>query len=120
MAERLYRDGERDASLLRAALLHDIGKAGQGIHLPHRVARVVLARLAPSVLARLAAQPSGWRRPLYALVNHAHLGAIWIEAQGSDALTVALVRYHDAPTWPPELMAYTHLWHALRAADDFG
>jgi hypothetical protein len=118
VAERLYQAGERDSSLLKAALLHDIGKAGQGIHLPHRVARVLLAAVAPDILVWLACEPSGWRRPLYALVNHASLGSIWLEAQGSDPLTVALVRYHDAPAWPSELEGHKHLWSALRAADD--
>ncbi len=120
VAGRLAQAGQRHPSLLKAALLHDVGKAGQGIHLPHRVARVVLTAVAPGLLARLTATPTGWRRPLYALVNHARLGAIWTLEAGSDPLTVALVGYHDAATWPTDLVEYSTLWRALKLADDEG
>lgn len=120
VARRLTTAGQRHPSLLKAALLHDVGKAGQGIYLPHRVARVLLRLAAPTWLARIAADPAGWHRPFYALANHAEQGAIWISDAGSDPLTVALVRYHDATACPPNLADHADLWRALRQADDQG
>ena len=120
VARRLTTTGPSHPALLKAALLHDVAKAGQGIHLPHRVARVLLRLAAPTWLNGIAADPVGWHRPFYALANHAEQGALWIAEAGSDPLTVALVRYHDAPAWPPALADYADLWRALRQADDQG
>ena len=120
VARRLTQAGLTDRALLKAALLHDVGKAGQGIRLPHRVVRVLLRLAAPAWLAAVAADPAGWHQPFYALAHHAEMGALWIAGLGSDPLTVALVRYHDAPACPPTLADHADLWRALHDADDQG
>ncbi|MCW5882362.1 MAG: HD domain-containing protein [Anaerolineae bacterium] len=124
VADRLRRAGydgrdEATRSLLRAALLHDIGKAGHGVRLPHRVAYVALRAIAPAWLAHSVANPCGWRRPFFALAHHAELGAEVLTSVGSDPLTISLVRYHD-DALPPPLGRYDHLLAALRRADDEG
>lgn len=127
VAQRLHQAGydlamrgEGSRPLVKAALLHDIGKAGQGIRLVHRVAHVLLSRWAPGVWRRITASPTGWRRPLYALANHADLGAIWLTEAGSDPLTIALVRHHEAHDIPPDLLEQANLLRALQQADDGG
>ena len=120
VARRVRQAGYGDARLLKAALLHDVGKAGHGIHLPHRVARVLLGALTPRELARIAATDRGWHEPFHALAHHAALGADLLAASGSDALTVALVRSHDTPDTPAALADYADWLKALKAADDAG
>lgn len=110
---------EETRQLLRAALLHDIGKADQGVRLPHRVAHVALKAIAPRWQARMAADPRGGRRPFFALAHHAELGAEALTRAGSDSLTISLVRYHD-DALPAPLARYDHLLAALRRADDEG
>lgn len=124
VADRLRRAGYDDDAgvtrdLLKAALLHDIGKAGQGVHLPHRIAHVVLRGLAPAWQAHIAAQRHGWHQPFFALAHHAELGAELLTGAGSDWLTISLVRYHDVAL-PPSLARYGALLTALRHADDAG
>ena len=90
-------DRSRDVSLLQAALLHDVGKAGAGVGLMHRVARVLLMRLGPAIWRRLADSPTGWRRPFWVLANHPARGAVWVGTQGGSEELVALIRYHEVP-----------------------
>lgn len=120
VAERLEQAGYHDPALLKAGLLHDIGKAGADIGLLHRILHVALGVLAPGLLAWLGADPGGWHLPFYALAHHAEIGAELVRQAGGDALTVALVRYHDAADIPPPLTSRAELWRALRAADDAG
>ena len=120
VARRVQVAGYGDPRLLKAALLHDVGKAGHGIHLPHRVARVLLTALTPQEFGRIAATDRGWHEPFYALAHHAAIGADLLAAAGSDPLTVALVRSHDAPNTPAALFAHADWLHALKAADDAG
>lgn len=81
--------GYDDPDLLRAALLHDVGKGRMGV-LP-RVARVLLQTIAPPLLDRLARRSSG----LGALVHHAQRGAALVEATGAPKATVEIIRGHE-------------------------
>jgi putative nucleotidyltransferase with HDIG domain len=113
----LQREGHHDPALLRAALLHDVGKAGQ-LRLWHRVAVVLLEALAPTMLRRLADdRPHSWRYPFFAHLHHARLGAERARATGCDALTVELIeRHHQAPPIGDRSVA-DRLLAALQAAD---
>jgi len=110
--------GSAERSLLAAGLLHDVGKAGAGVGLTHRVARVVLQAAAPPIWRWLCGRPTGWRRPFWAIAMHAERGAEWIASAGGDADLVRLVRYHEASApalWTGELLGE---WHAALAAAD--
>ena len=100
----LREGGCEDGDLLRAALLHDVGKEEVG--LSHRVACVVLRRMSPAFLERLADdRPGGWRYGLYANLHHPQRGADLVEATGASATTVDLIRSHqDKGSGNPKLL----------------
>ncbi len=107
----LKAGGQREPSLLAAALLHDVGKGR--IRLWHRVAFVLLKAVSPSLLRRLAAGDGpGWRGAFARSLDHAERGATLAEAAGSSAETVRLIRLHRTP--PGDDVALAH----LQAADD--
>lgn len=91
-AEILRRHGA-DADLVIAGLLHDRAKP-PGTRLWHRVARVLLDRLAPGMRARLARGEGTFARYL----DHARIGAAMARAEGRSERVVRLIaRHHDRP-----------------------
>jgi hypothetical protein len=96
--ERLRASGESDVDVLTAALLHDVGKVqnGYAVKLPHRVARVILERLAPGVLAWLARIPaSRWRHGFVLAVHHPVFGAEKAAAANCSARVCWLIAHHE-------------------------
>ena len=102
----LRERGCEDRDLLRAALLHDVGKEEVGLW--HRVACVILGRMYPRLLEHLADdRPGSWRYGLYANLHHAQLGAALAEASGVSAAVVDLIRFHqDRSSNDPRLLAF--------------
>lgn len=111
----LVERGHRDPDLLRAALLHDVGKADgrQRVMLGHRIARVLGRAVTPSGLDRLA-KPNGSRlcHGLYLAQHHARLGAEMARSTGaSDRCCALIARHEDASAGDDVELA------ALMAAD---
>jgi len=89
----LLRQGRSDPDLLRAALLHDVGK--RGIRLWHRVAGVLLGAFWPTLLEKLAVnRPQSWLYGFYIYRYHADLSAELAERSGCPPSVVELVRGH--------------------------
>lgn len=108
---RLRADGHDAPDLLVAALLHDAAK-GERMRLWHRVAGVLLERVAPRLLRRLATDdPSSWRHPLWVHLHHDRLSADLAAGAGCP-VAAALIR-GDAHGEPQ-----LRLLRALKAADD--
>lgn len=116
---RVYRvvvgHGPASNDLLIAALLHDIAKSGpQGrVRLVDRIAHVVLRRLAPRALDRLARLPApSWRAGIALAVHHPSLGAEQARALGCSPRACWLIAHHADPSPPhdPDL-------HRLITAD---
>jgi putative nucleotidyltransferase with HDIG domain len=93
VAERLLALGHADRLLLRAALLHDVGKAGRGVTLTARVVWVLAGRASPRLQAALARRGGAWA----ALADHATVGASRLRAAGVDPRIVAIVAEHPLP-----------------------
>ena len=106
--------GQTDPELLRAALLHDAGKADDcgRASVPHRVALVLLRASVPGLLSRLAAQPGrGPWRGMYLAVHHAALGAQHASLAGASVRCCELIAGHAGPAGEDTALA------ALIAAD---
>ncbi len=108
---RLRADGHEARDVLVAALLHDAAK-GPRMRLWHRVAGVLLERLMPRLLRRLASEDArSWRHPFWLHLNHDRLSAD-LAARAGCTVAAALIRgeAHGEPQ--------VRLLRALRAADD--
>jgi putative nucleotidyltransferase with HDIG domain len=90
-AEILRRLGA-DEELVAAGLLHDIAKPPD-TRLWHRVAGVLLARIAPRVRRELAHGDATFARYL----DHARLGADEARRQGASDRVVFLIAGHHSP-----------------------
>jgi len=112
----LRQAGHHDQDLMQAALLHDAGKsvlagrqsvpAGgkpadargplQRLTVWHRTAVVLMQKVTPGWLARLAADGRGWKRPFTIHVEHAQISAELATQVGCTPQAVALIREHHA------------------------
>lgn len=94
--------------LVTAGLLHDIGKAipGTRVRLPDRIAKVMLARVAPGTLATIAvwAQPQWPLGGLWVLSRHAAVGGEMVRQWGYPERVAWIVQHHeDDSVTDPEL-----------------
>ncbi|MBO2520472.1 MAG: HDOD domain-containing protein [Clostridia bacterium] len=108
--EEGIRDEASVRALVRAGLLHDIGKVNGDIGLFDRVAVVLLKRFAPRLADALAVRGrqelvhgtrrgigTGLRRALYAHAVHAERGAAMAKLLGVEEAVVELIRCHHRP-----------------------
>jgi hypothetical protein len=96
--ETMRLSGTSDPDLLQAALLHDLGKCegNARVLFVHRTLRVVLDRLAPGLLHRLAALPAQrWRFGIALAVHHPHLGAVRAARLGCSSRACWLIAHHE-------------------------
>jgi hypothetical protein len=122
---RVYRtlieQGETSPELLRAALLHDAGKARRPLRLWERVAIVIAKKLLPEQAERWGADsipPAGLRGAFSTAAWHPAWGAQMALQAGADGLTCELIRRHqDNPSgeMPDQVR---NLLHKLQAVDD--
>lgn len=104
VARRVARDAPQRHDLMRAALLHDVGKAHS--HLG------VIGRSVASLLA-IAGIPARGRFAAY--LDHGRLGAADLAAAGESGITLGFAaHHHDAE--PPDTTDRND-WATLRAAD---
>jgi hypothetical protein len=111
VASHLLAAGHTDPDLLAAAMLHDVAK-GRRMRLWHRIAGVLLAAIAPRLLAKLASPDErSWRHPFHLYLHHAALSAEAALRAGCSQRTVDLIR---GTSEPPD----AQLLAALRRADE--
>ena len=99
---RILRELGADDELIGAGLLHDIAKPPD-TRLWHRIAGVLLERIAPRVRIRLA-QGSG---TLAHYLDHPRRGAEEARRRGAPERVVALIaRHHEPPTTEDERLLH--------------
>lgn len=106
----LLQKGHSEPDLLRAALLHDVGK--RGIRLWHRVTGVLLEAFRPTLLEKLAVnRPQSWLYGFYIYRHHADLSAELAEHNDCSPSVVEIIRQHHTPAESEQVKA---LWDADR------
>ncbi|MFZ5809131.1 MAG: HD domain-containing protein [Chloroflexota bacterium] len=100
----LLHEGEREADLLAAALLHDIGKSLYPLRIWERVWIVLYHRVfehrflgAHFRMGKEGHGPPWWARPMMITSQHPEWGARMLEEKGASPITVWLVRNHQEP-----------------------
>jgi len=92
----LEADGEGDPDLLKAALLHDLGKIKNPLRRWERVFAVLVMAIFPERHLKWGmGEPSGIKRALVVIQKHPEWGADLAEKAGCDPRTVWLIRYHE-------------------------
>jgi hypothetical protein len=92
----LKTQGEDDPDLLKAALLHDLGKTRYPLRRWERVFAVLAAGLFPRRAQVWGeGKPTGMRRPLVIIQQHSHWGADLAKAAGSSPRTVWFIHNHE-------------------------
>jgi hypothetical protein len=88
--------GEDAPDLLKAALLHDLGKLKYPLSRWERVVAVLITGLFPNKVKYWGeGEPVGLKRPLVVIRKHPDWGADLAEKAGSDPRTVWLIRHHE-------------------------
>lgn len=94
--DRLLAQGENNADLLVAALLHDVGKICHPLRTWERVAIVLGKSISPRRVVKWGrGSPTGWRRPFVVAEQHAAWGAELASAAGASPLSVEIIRRHQ-------------------------
>jgi hypothetical protein len=98
LCERLRRDGHDEPDLLRAALLHDVGKASGSLPILYRVAFTLAAMAHPRIAGWLG-RPGAtvWRQPFFLAAHHPEIGAVAAARAGSSPRVVGLIANHNKP-----------------------
>lgn len=116
---RLRQQGESEPHLLKAALLHDVGKIRSRLNPWQRGLIVLVKAFAPGTARRWgASEPAGWRAAFAVAAQHPTWGASLVEAAGGDPLTVSLVRCHQDTLDGAASSLEERLLQALQAADE--
>ncbi len=122
VARALLARGETHPALLRAALLHDVGKAAAPLTPWERVLVVLGSACPRSWRAALARWPvlRRWIAQVRRYRAHPEIGAAWAMEAGCDPLTAALIRRHPELLGPPqpEEDLETRLLRILQQADE--
>lgn len=115
----LQAAGQSHPALLRAALLHDVGKTRYPFPLPERILVVLAKTFLPRQFATWGqAAPQGWKRPFVISAQHPEWSAEIVAEVCSDPLTLELIRRHQAPLPQPSPSQADQLLLHLKAADD--
>ena len=111
--------GEEDLDLLKAALLHDLGKIKFPLQRWERVFSVLIKGLFSNRVKDWGnGKPAGLGRPLVVINHHPDWGADYAETVGSSPLTIWLIRNHEREKLEGSLPDRKKLLLILQKADD--
>jgi len=115
----LLRRGHRQLPLLKAALLHDVGKTQVRFSIPERILAVVVKKLCPRCFERWSqGEPRGWRKAFVTSAQHPVWGAELVADIGCDAEVVWLIEHHQDKLAGLPSTEYEQWLVQLQAADD--
>ena len=115
----LHRAGYTQPALLKAALLHDVGKTRYELTVWERSLAVLLAMVWPQrVDVWGQGEAKGWQRPFVIKAQHPAWGAEMVAAIGGEALAVALIRRHQDVLPEADETEEDQLLRLLQWADD--
>ncbi len=115
----LQAKGHDEPALLKAALLHDIGKTKMNLTIGERVAVVLAEKMAPNRAANWGeGEAKRWRRPFVVKAKHPEWGAQMAAAAGSDTLTTNLIRRHQEHLHGTAVTKEDKMLQALQWADN--
>lgn len=113
---------QQDAALLKAALLHDIGKTRVRLGVVDRCVAVLGSLLLPRKSKvwgqTLTADNAGWRRPFVAKQQHPEWGAEMVSELGGSSLLVELIGRHQTKVLAESQSKSDLLLRQLQWADD--
>ncbi len=117
MFETEFMSGLDRHSLIKAALLHDIGKVRGDFGLISRIAVGMVRRIFPILRGKLAfTQPATWwekiRYGFYVDLIHPSRGAYMAETFGIEPMVVELIRRHHDPARQDQSPELTWLQNA--------
>jgi hypothetical protein len=116
--QTLVNQGEEDDDLLRAALLHDVGKSLHPLRAWERSLVVVTNQMLPNqVLKWGKSEPYGWRKPFVVALQHPEWGAVLVQQEGGSETLVTLIRYHQELALPSIRKNVQELLERLQTAD---
>lgn len=121
--ERLRNQGESNADLLVAALLHDVGKSRFPLNPLERAWTVVARAVFPRLVQHWEHAPSGstvsrWKRAFLVAVQHAQWGADMALAAGTSPLTTILISRHHGKVAQESNNLENRLLRKLQAVDN--
>lgn len=115
----LLNKGHQHPSLLKAALLHDVGKTRFRFGLFQRVLVVLVKAFFPALFQKWSASEAmGWKRPFVVSAKHPQWSAEMTAAVQMDKLAVELIRRHQLSVPNPPSTEADRLLLLLQAADD--
>ena len=92
----VLNDGGDDEDLIKAALLHDIGKGLHPLHRWERVFAVLVGGISPELAISWGkGEPEGFKRPLVIIHKHPDWGAELARETGSSETVVWLIQNHE-------------------------
>ena len=111
--------GYTQPALLKAAVLHDVGKIEYDLTIWERSLAVLLAIVWPQRVEGWGqGEARGWRRPFVIKAQHPDWGADMVAAAGGDSLAVALIRRHQDMVLETANDEEDQLLRLLQWADD--
>jgi len=117
----LMNQGEDNADLLIAALLHDVGKTQAPIRLWERVLIVIVRAFCQDCVQKWGGNPEtamGWRRAFIVAEQHPIWGADLAAERGTSPLAVSLIARHQEQIPPEASSIEDNLLRTLQAVDD--
>jgi len=115
----VLNEGEDDEDLIKAALLHDIGKGLHPLRRWERIFAVLVDGFSPGLAIKWGkGEPEGFKRPLVIIRQHPIWGAELARKIGSSETVTWLIQNHENYQPPASSQRKLELLNILQLADN--